>query len=174
MYLIYFYSHISNEIIPKLVVMSTNEIDNTINKIIYDIIVFEEGKKKADMLYIFKEDEKVLFDGLDDGIYVKKSCNKYLLNKKMTKHTLYNGWFSSVNQVEYENSEIGYVSFLQIPILNKPDVLDIPKNDTSISNRGIKDQQQIIDNKVHTNMNSDDGFDSVISELKKKFKLKNA
>jgi hypothetical protein len=52
--------------------------------------------------------------------------------------------------------------------------LDIPKNDTLISNGRITDQQQITYNKVNDIKNVDGGFDGVINELKKKFKVKNA
>ena len=85
MYLIYFYSHISDEIIPKDVINDFSNIENNIIKIIKDIIIFEEGKKKADLLSIFKNDEKILFDGLDDGIYIQQKGNKYYFKQNRWK-----------------------------------------------------------------------------------------
>jgi hypothetical protein len=177
MYLIYFYSYISDEIIPKIVVTSNHEITKTINSVIYDIIVFEEGKKKADMLYIFKDDEKVLFDGLDDGIYIQQMGNKYMLNKKIIKRTFYNGWFSKINQIEYDYIKIGYISFLKMPtIITQYDSTKIDKKD-NINEYGTENMSflKMPSKKIDSDNNEyGNGYNGVISELKSKFKLKNA
>jgi len=164
MYLIYFYSNVSDEIIPKIVVNDYSTIEDTIIKIIKEIIIFEEGKKRSDLLSIFKNDEKILFDGLDDGIYIQQKGNKYIFNKKITKAVLNNGWFSSSHSLISENNILGYVSYLEIPCIeNKIKMKNIEPLKV---NKSVES-----DNKIE-NMNS--GFDGVINELKKKFKLKNA
>jgi hypothetical protein len=165
MYLIYFYSYISDEIIPKEFINDFSNIEDKIIKIIKDIIIFEEGKKKADLLSIFKNDEKILFDGLEDGIYIQQKGNKYIFNKKITKTVLNNGWFLSSQSSINDNIIIGYVSYLEVPFINnkiecKNQINQIIKKNVEDNNKDVK-----ID---------DVNFDGVINELKKKFKVKNA
>jgi hypothetical protein len=162
MYLIYFYSYISDEIIPKEFINNFSNIEDKIIKIIKDIIIFEEGKKKADLLSIFKNDEKILFDGLDDGIYIQQRGNKYILNKKITKTVLNNGWFLSSQSLINENIIIGYVSYLEVPFIN---------NNIECKNQIIKKNVENDNKDVKIDEVS---FDGVINELKKKFKVKNA
>jgi hypothetical protein len=162
MYLIYFYSYISDEIISKEFINNFSNIEDKIIKIIKDIIIFEEGKKKADLLSIFKNDEKILFDGLDDGIYIQQRGNKYILNKKITKTVLNNGWFLSSQSLINENIIIGYVSYLEVPFIN---------NNIECKNQIIKKNVENDNKDVKIDEVS---FDGVINELKKKFKVKNA
>jgi|688.fasta_scaffold75620_2 hypothetical protein len=165
MYLIYFYSHISDEIIPKDVINDFSNIENNIIKIIKDIIIFEEGKKKADLLSIFKNDEKILFDGLDDGIYIQQKGNKYYFNKKMTKTILNNSWFLSSQSTISDNIILGYVSYFEIPLIyNK---IECKNEINTMINKNLE-------NKIKDVKMDDVSFDGVISELKRKFKVKNA
>jgi hypothetical protein len=168
MYLIYFYSNISNEIIPKIVV-NENNIEKEIMNIIYDIIIFEEGKKKADSLSIFKQNENVLFDGLDDGLYILQKGNKYMLNKKITKTTIYNGWLSSSSTIINENMVMGYVSFLKLPEFSDCNkvIENNSKSNIKMSNNDYKKVETDVVKKYN-------GMSDVITELKTKFKLKNA
>jgi len=165
MYLIYFYSYISDEIISKEFINNFSNIEDKIIKIIKDIIIFEEGKKKADLLSIFKNDEKILFDGLDDGIYIQQKGNKYILNKKITKTVLNNGWFLSSQSMICDNIILGYVSYLEVPFINNK--IECKNEISTIINKSVVNNNK--DVKI-----DEVSFDGVINELKKKFKVKNA
>jgi hypothetical protein len=174
MYLIYFYSAINDEIIPKVTVDNTEDIKKTILKTIYDIIVFEEGKRKAEQMIIFDDQEKILFEGLDDGIYVSITNNRYNIFKKKRKFVIKNGWFTTYKDAIYDNINLGYFSFLSIPgktqesIISQPNLSNfIPIAPPPIVIKTIKNNDN---KKVITNTNT---FEDVIFELKNKFNMRN-
>lgn len=165
MYLIYFYSNETDDIIPKMVIDNLEDVRRNIMKIIYDIIVFEEGKKKADEMIIFNNNEKILFDGLDNGIYIKVNNNRYNIFKKTSKYITQNGWFSSYNTTIYDNALLGYLSFLSIP-----DKDCINQQTTNIENKINIPRPSLIINKPIINK-STISYQDVIFELKNKVKL---
>jgi hypothetical protein len=169
MYLIYFYSHISDKIIAKDYIDDFSNIRENIIKVIKDIIIFEEGRKKADLLYIFKEDEKILLDSLDDGLYIREIGEKFIFNKKITKAIIDNGWFGNYNRINSENILVGYVSYLEIPNNNKR-VLTIDNQIVNNINSNI-----IVNDKINNMEKHGFGFEGVLDELKKRqMKMKNA
>lgn len=160
MYLIYFYSNITEDVIPKKTVSSINEIHETIMKDIYDMVVFEEGKRKADSLSIFKEHERILYEGLDDGLYIKQVDNKYKLYKKASRTIIRKGWISTYPEKNSDNLYIGFFSYVDVP--NQP----LPTNIIKIPIKAInKEVKQIVNNPK-----SEGGFEGVLNELKNKFK----
>jgi hypothetical protein len=165
MYLIYFYSAINDEIIPKVTVDNTQNIKKTILNSIYDIIVFEEGKRRADEMIVFENNEKILFDGLDEGIYVSITDNRYNIFKKKNKSITRNGWFSTYNESICDNINLGYFSFLSIPNKNQLSIISQPILSTLVPIAPppimIKDNNS---NKMKVV-----SFEDVICELKNKF-----
>jgi hypothetical protein len=167
MYLIYFYSNITDELIPKNIIYNDDEIEKSILNIIRDIIIFEEGIKKADNITIFNEDEKILFDGLDEGIYIKKMNNKYYFHKKYNISSIERTWFSYYNKISSNHKTIGYLSFCKIPIISTKETFIINTNNNKILE--IKD----VINEQYKNV-SENNYANVLDEMKKKFKIKNA
>jgi hypothetical protein len=167
MYLIYFYSNITDELIPKNIIYNDDEIEKSILNIIRDIIIFEEGIKKADNITIFNEDEKILFDGLDEGIYIKKMNNKYYFHRKYNISSIERTWFSYYNKISSNHKTIGYLSFCKIPIISTKETFIINTNNNKILE--IKD----VINEQYKNV-SENNYANVLDEMKKKFKIKNA
>jgi|688.fasta_scaffold746207_2 hypothetical protein len=169
MYLIYFYSNITGDVIPKKTISDINHINETIKKDIYDMVVFEEGKRKADTLSIFTEKEKILFNGLDDGLYVKQEGNKYNLYKKISDTVIKSGWLTHYTERNFENKFIGFFSYLEIPnteVTNTEVTNTIQSNIIKIPIKSIpKEVKQIVKNEVKLG-----GFEGVLNELKNKFK----
>ena len=111
------------------------------------------------MLIFFKENEKILFDGLDDGLYIKQIGNKYNLYKKASKTVIRKGWLGTYPEKNSDNLFIGFFSYLDIP--------------NSVSNNIIKIPIKSINSEVKQIIKKEDslgGFDGVLNELKNKFK----
>jgi hypothetical protein len=165
MYLIYFYSNITGDVIPKKTVSDINHINETIKKDIYHMVVFEEGKRKADTLSIFTENEKILFNGLDDGLYVKQEGNKYNLYKKISDTVIKSGWISTYSEKMFDNIFIGFFSYLEVPNTQVPNTIQ-SNNIIKIPIKSINTEvKQIIKKEVSLG-----GFEGVLNELKNKFK----
>jgi hypothetical protein len=138
------------------------------------MVVFEEGKKKADSLSIFTEKERILFNGLDDGLYVKQEGKKYILYKIISDTVIKSGWLTQYTQRNFENKFIGFFSYLEIPnteltnteVPNTEVPNTIQSNIIKIPIKAIpKEVKQIIKKEVSLG-----GFDGVLNELKNKFK----
>ena len=175
MYLIYFYSNITDELIPKNIIYNEDEIEKSILNIIREIIIFEEGIKKADNISIFNEDEKILFDGLDEGIYIKIINNKYYFHKKYNISSIERTWFSYYNKISSNHKTIGYLSFCKIPIISTKETFIINTNNNNNNNNNNYKIPEIKDviNEQYKNV-SENNYANVLDEMKKKFKIKNA
>jgi hypothetical protein len=160
----------NDEIIPKLTVDNTQDIKKNILKTIYDIILFEEGQRKADQMIIFNDQEKILFEGLDDGIYVSITNNRYNIFKKKQKYITKNGWFSTYNEAIYDNINLGYFSFLSIPGKTQETIIS---QSSILPNLVPIAPPPIVIKTIKNNKNITNTFEDVIYELKNKFNMRN-